>query len=328
VGILANPVSGWDVRRIAARASTSTLEDKRAQIARVAMGAVATGARRIVVMREPFRVSTGALESLALDCEVEALDVGARVRREDTERAAAGMRAAGCAALVALGGDGTSRAIARAWSDVPLVALSTGTNNVFPTLVEAGLAGAAAGLVASGALALSEVARAAKLVCVEIDGEPEDVALVDATFLADDVVGNLLPFDPERLRRVVLARSEPAAVGAAPIGGLLLSAGADDDFGVAVECAANGAAGRTLRVPLSPGLWRSVRVKAFRRIAFDEPVEIWGPGVLAFDGDRERELAPGQRAVLRVRRAGPRVIDVRRALALAAERGLFDDGRG
>ncbi len=327
VGILANPVSGWDVRRIAARASTSTLEDKRAQVARVALGAVAAGARRIVVMREPFRVSVGALESLALDAEVEIVDVGARVQREDTERAAVAMRAAGCVAVVALGGDGTSRAIARAWSDVPLVALSTGTNNVFPALVEAGVAGAAAGLVAAGALALAEVSRASKLVRVEVEGEPGDVALVDATLLADDSVGNLLPFDPERLRHVVLARAEPAAVGTSPIGGLLLPAGADDDFGVAVECVPMAAPGRTLRVPLSPGLWCGVRVAAFRRLALGEPTAIRGPGVLAFDGDREQAIAACHRAVQRIERAGPRVIDVRRALALASARGLFEDGR-
>jgi hypothetical protein len=237
------------------------------------------------------------------------------------------MRDAGCVAVVALGGDGTSRAIARAWCDVPLVALSTGTNNVFPTLVEAGLAGAAAGLVASGALPTGDVARASKVVRVAVEGEPEDLALVDATFLADDHVGNLLPFDPARLRRVVLARAEPAAVGASPIGGLLLPAGADDDFGVAVECAPPGEPGRTLRVPLSPGLWRVVRVGSFRKLELGESVQICGPGVLALDGDRERDLAAGQQADLCLRRTGPRVIDVRRALALAAARGLFVDGR-
>jgi hypothetical protein len=47
--------------------------------------------------------------------------------------------------------------------------------------------------------------------------------------------------------------------------------------------------------------------------------------VLAFDGDRERALAPGERAELAVLRDGPWVIDVARALRLAAERGLYWD---
>ena len=49
-----------------------------------------------------------------------------------------------------------------------------------------------------------------------------------------------------------------------------------------------------------------------------------GPGLLAFDGDRERTLAPGQRARLRVTRSGPHVIDPERALAAAAARGWFE----
>ena len=50
--------------------------------------------------------------------------------------------------------------------------------------------------------------------------------------------------------------------------------------------------------------------------------------MLAFDGDRERKLARGQRASLRVERTGPFVIDPERALRLAAERGAFLDRSG
>ena len=38
---------------------------------------------------------------------------------------------------MSLGGDGTNRIIARTWPDVPLLPLSTGTNNVFPVTVDA-----------------------------------------------------------------------------------------------------------------------------------------------------------------------------------------------
>ena len=59
-----------------------------------------------------------------------------------------------------------------------------------------------------------------------------------------------------------------------------------------------------------------------------------GPGILAFDGDREIELAPDEEALLRVERAGPNVISVEKALSLASQRGLyldrgpFHDGHG
>jgi hypothetical protein len=66
-------------------------------------------------------------------------------------------------------------------------------------------------------------------------------------------------------------------------------------------------------------------VEAASRLALGEPVQVSGPAVLAFDGDRERALADGQLASLCVRRDGPWVVDLGRALALAARRGLFAD---
>jgi hypothetical protein len=325
VGIIANPLSGRDVRRIAARADTSTPQSKRNQVARIVIGAVAAGATRVLVMKEPFRVSTSAIENLEIDASLEVIDVDARLDANDTVRAAEAMRKAGCAALVVLGGDGTNRAIARIWPDAPLVPLSTGTNNVFPRLVEPTIAGAAAGLVAAGVVALDEAARPSKCVRVAIDGEPGDLALVDAAFLVSDHVGNLMPFEPEKLRALVLARAEPAGIGMSPIGGLLQPVGADDDGGLFVTCAAPGAEGRVLLAPVSAGLYRRVNVAGFRALALGEEVVLRGPGVLAFDGDRERRLLDGQTATLRVERSGPRVFDVERTLRLGAERGAFLD---
>lgn len=325
VGILANPLSGRDVRRLAARASTTTVEIKRDQVARAAIGAVAGGAKRITVVRDPFRISVSAVENLDTDAEIDVLDVGAELRAADTERAARRLREADCGALVVLGGDGTQRAVARAWPDAPLVPLSTGTNNVFPVSVEATAAGVAAGLVASGRVPLAEVARPVKAVHVEIEGEAPDLALIDAALLVDDAVGNFMPFDPRKLRALVLARAEPTAVGMSPIGGLILPCGEDDAFAVEVRCADPHAPGRTLLAPVSPGLFRPVRVQRARRLELGEVVELRGPGVLAFDGDRERALAADQRARLWVARDGPRRIDVAAALERAARDGLFLD---
>jgi hypothetical protein len=326
VGILANPMSGRDVRRTAARASTTTFEIKRDQVARAAVGAASCGATRLLVMAEPFRVSTSAVEHLDLGIEVVVLDVGANLQAADTQRAAELMRDEGCGALVVLGGDGTHRAVAKSWRDAPLVPLSTGTNNVFAVHVEATSAGMAAGLVASRQVPLEDVSRAAKVVRVAIDGEADDLALIDAALLDGDFVGNLMPFEPARLRTLVLARAEPASVGMSSIGGLLHPCGEDDDFGVLVACGTRDDGGRPLLAPISPGLFRTVHVLDVQCLALGEGVESTGPALLAFDGDRERVLAPGQSAMLRVDRDGPRVVDVEAALARAARDGVFGGG--
>jgi hypothetical protein len=174
-------------------------------------------------------------------------------------------------------------------------------------------------------VSLEEVAERSKWVRVAIEGEPDDLALVDVAFLANDHVGNLMPFETDKLRALVLSRAEPAAIGMSPIGGLLQPVGASDDGGLEVRCDSLNAPGRRLLAPISAGLYRPVNVTGVRKIALGEPVELVGPGVLAFDGDRERRLADGQRAYARVERAGPYVIRIERALALAAERQSFCD---
>ena len=91
----------------------------------------------------------------------------------DTISAARALKDMACAVTITLGGDGTNRAFAIGWPDAPLLPLSTGTNNVFPSLLEGTVAGAAAGLIAAGRIAVDEVATQQKLIRVEIEDERE-----------------------------------------------------------------------------------------------------------------------------------------------------------
>ena len=320
VGIIVNPLSGRDVRRLAARAGTSTPEDKRNQVSRILVGAAAGGAREALLARDPFRIAQSAVAALGIDLETELLDLDASCKPGDTTATALTLRERGCGALVVLGGDGTNRVVAKAWPDAVLVPVSTGTNNVFPTMVEATMAGAAAGLVASGRVPLESVARRTKVVRVRVDDEPDDLALIDVIHLVDDILGNRMPYEPAKIRRVVVSRAEPCSVGISPVAGLLHPVSADTDGGVEVACRPDG---DPLLVPISPGLYTQIGIDASRPIALDEEVVIEGPGLLAFDGDRERELAEGQKARVTVERNGPWVIDVPSALREAAQRGSY-----
>lgn len=323
VGLIANPMSGRDVRRLMGRALQLTPEMKRNAIQRAVIGAVASGARRILLMRDVFRSAESAVESLRLHAHIDFLDLPLETAAADTLRAGEALRKAGCGAVVVLGGDGTNRVLARAWRDAPVVPISTGTNNVFPRQIEATVAGAAAGLVACGAVALDEVATPAKLIEAEFADGRADLALVDAALLEGDHPGSLLHFDPAQLRHLVLTRAEPAAVGMSPIGGLLHPTGAGDERGVEVRCTAPQGGGRVLLVPVSPGIYRQAHVAHARELPLGETVVMRGPGVVAFDGDRQRRLAAGEPLRLRVVRDGPRVVDEGRALALAARRGFY-----
>ena len=325
LGICVNPMSGRDVRRLAARASNMTHEAKRDIVARLAAGAVAAGVTDIFVAREPFRIASLALEHLALDVRVHVLDLPVRNSAADTEAAVAAFLDAGCSTLASIGGDGTNRAIVRTLqrlgcaADVHLLPLSTGTNNVFPALLEPTVAGSVAGMQARGVLEDPQLRARCKVVHVHDRGTDEqDVALIDAVLLRDDFVGNMLPFAADKIERLLLSRAEPNAVGMSPIGGMLEVVDAAADAALLVEMGP----GRRFWAPLAPGSFQEVSVARAERLPLATPVVFPGPGVLALDGDRELKLTQ-RGATLEVRRDGPWVPDVDAAMRWVVGQGII-----
>ena len=323
LGILANPASGKDIRRLVARASVFDNQEKRAIVTRCLIGARAAGQREVVYFDDTHGIARSGLEEagLAGTCVAQPLTG----RADDTTRAAAELRAAGCGAVITLGGDGTNRAFAKGWPDAPLIPLSTGTNNVFPRIVEATVAGMAAATVATGRIALSQVSRAAKVIHVSVAGGADDIALIDAAVTNDRFVGARALLDGDRLLLAVLATATPAAVGMTCIGGLLAPVSESEDGGTVVRFASpDEPAHEFVRAPIAPGMFQEFAIASALRIGFGTPTEIEGPGVLAFDGERERVLRKGQRATFRIRRDGPRVIDVEQVLRAGAALGVVD----
>lgn len=320
IGIIANPASGKDIRRLIAAASVFDNQEKLNIVRRAILGAIAGGVRRVLYMPDSHRIVAAAADGID-GVELDPVESPGTASALDTTRAAAQMRERGCAAVITLGGDGTNRAAAGGWRTIPLVAVSTGTNNVFPRMVEGTLAGAAAALVATGRVRLARVAAQAKTITIKIDGEPDDLALVDAVLLDAAFIGARAIWEPAAVRRIVLARAEPAAVGMSAIGGLLRPLGDSDRGGLVIAVGEGGPV--TLRAPVAPGLYAPVPIRDWLRIKKGETVRFEGPGLIALDGERERRLLPGQGATLSIRRDGPWVIDVHTALKAAARSGLF-----
>lgn len=289
---------------------------------RAIVGALASGVRDFRYMPDTHGITAAAAEEFGDEATFVAVEATQTASTLDTIRAAESLQAEGCGAVITLGGDGTNRAFALGWRDAPLVPVSTGTNNVFPTMVEATVAGSAAGLVASGRVPLERVARQVKAVHVEIEGERDDIALVDAVLAADRFVGSRAIWGGERLREAVVTRAEPSAVGITSIGGLLAPLTPEEDEALHLTLGP-GEGGVSLLAPIAPGLYEPIAVRSHARLPLGKPVTVTGPGVLAFDGERERVLKPGQGATLRVARDGPWVIDVHATLEYAACVGLY-----
>jgi len=118
----------------------------------------------------------------------------------------------------------------------------------------------------------------------------------------------------------MLTCANPAAVGMTAIGGLVAPLEHGRNAGLWLDL---GPGGVTVDAPIAPGFYRPIGIRSHRKVRLGQPVVVEGPGVLAFDGERERVLRSGQRATLRVEREGPWVVDVGRTLRRAARKGLF-----
>ncbi len=284
------------------------------------LGASASGVTAFHYMPEPNQMAEQAADRLGGRVSIEPVASPRTTSALDTECAAQAMRDAGCTVVITLGGDGTNRAAARGWREMPVIPISTGTNNVFPSMVEGTAAGLAAGLVASGAVSLENVARVSKTVTVRIEEEEDDLALIDAALLDGAFLGSRAIWSANVLRTFVLTRADPAGVGLTSIGGLVHPVGVDEDAGLLIRC---GDGEGTVTAPVAPGLMEPVPLAQVDTMAMGDTIDVTGPGVLAFDGERERRLKPGQRSTLTLGRNGPHLIDVQKTMHIAACEGLL-----
>ncbi|MFT7684889.1 MAG: NAD kinase [Candidatus Azotimanducaceae bacterium] len=314
-------MSGRDVRRVTAKASTSAHHDKQQLVTRLALGALENGVDKIYLGNEPFRINERAAEAIADKERVEVLNYPLSHTAADTEILTDLMWSKGCRVFIVLGGDGTNRIVAKSKPDAIILPLSTGTNNVFPFNVEASVAGAAAGLIASQTLNYQEYCERCKQIKVSVNKHFRDLALIDAVLLKNDHIGSLLPFKPENLSQIFLTRSEPASVGMSPIGGYVMPCNADDAFGVMLDC--EGKTVHRLRAPLSPGLYGDISLSSIKKMPLGQTCQIRTPGILAFDGDRSIVLNEGDDVEITIQKDGPWVIHPQNILYTAAQNGLL-----
>lgn len=322
VGIIVNPWAGKDVRRLHAPVGHTPDTAKIGIVRRVVVGALDAGAETVHVARDVGRIAERAVHGIADAVLVEGPGTGSPL---DTRRAATQFAELGCRPVVVLGGDGTCRDVTMGWPDVTMIPISTGTNNVFPAFVDGSSAGTAAGLVASGRLPVELVAARSKRLVVDIvfaDGTTaQDIALVDVALIDDSGTGARAVLRPGSIRLVVAATALAASTGLSSIAGRSHPLDADEDGAVVVHI---GPGPRRVRVPIVPGHFDVLDVAQVDTIADGGSVAIAVPGVLAYDGERDRVLPAGATATIRVERTGPVVVDVPGALRSAALHHLFD----
>jgi len=329
VGVVANPLSGRDIRRLVTQASVFPTAEKANMIQRMLTAFGAVGVHRVLLSTDLGGISASVLRAIERRRghdsrwpEAEFLDAQPiRQTAQDTVDAVRRMVAAGAQVIICLGGDGTARVTASAAGDVPMLALSTGTNNTFPAVREATIAGLAAGLVATGAVPADGVATRAKLLEVRV-GDRAETALIDVAVSTERHVGSRAVWDPATLTQLFCAFAEPDAIGLSSILGQLSPVARHEPHGVTARIAASAA--QQVLAPIAPGLVVPVGVDG---IAPMDPGSVHPvgarAGVIAVDGERELTFEPGEQPSVRLRADGPRCVDVPAVLAASARLGLL-----
>jgi predicted polyphosphate/ATP-dependent NAD kinase len=333
VGVVANPLSGRDIRRLVTQASVFPTAEKANMIQRMLTAFGAVGVHRVLLSTDLGGISAAVFRAIGRRRgheprwpEVEFLD-GQPIRQtaQDTVDAVRRMVTAGARVVVCLGGDGTARVAASAAGQVPLLALSTGTNNVFPAVREATVAGLAAGLIATGAVptqGADGVTARAKLLEVRA-GDRVETALVDVAVSTERHVGARAVWDPATVTQLFCAFAEPDAIGLSAIAGQVMPVARNDPHGVTARLAPDAA--RQVLAPIAPGLVVPVGVSSIERIEAGPVHDVDArAGVIAVDGERELAFGPGEHPAVRLRRDGPWCVDVAAVLAASARLGLLE----
>ena len=347
VGIIANPAASKDIRRLVAQGRVVPDWEKVNIVRRALLGLQSVGIERVLAMPDSSHLVRRAADDPHLSVEVDLLQMTALFNEGDTVRAAAAMSEQGVDCVITLGGDGTNRAVAKGARDIPMIAISTGTNNVFPVMVEGTTAGMAAGLVATGAVPLEEAAVRSKTIAVIVDGEDRDIALVDVALSKERFVATRAIWDMNTIYEVFLTRAEPSSIGLSSIGARLQAVSLTDGGGLHYRIADGGLAEDSerrphpnpppegegtndvgaqiyVRAPIAPGSVPVVGIESWQRLDDGQRVTIERRhSTVALDGERSFSVNPDNLLEIEVRRDGPPVVSVDATLRHAAASGVF-----
>jgi predicted polyphosphate/ATP-dependent NAD kinase len=331
VGIIANPVSARDIRRVVSHAGNLQITDRANILLRILAGLAATGISKVVMMPENAGIYGHLRRGLDRTANagearfpaLQLLDMTVCGDASDSAAAARMMRRMNVGAIIVLGGDGTHRVVVSEVGDVPIAGVSTGTNNAFPEMREPTITGLAAGLAVTGAVPAGVAFAGNKRLDVAINDRHE-IALVDVAIVRERFVGSRAVWKAESFRELFVAFAEPGSIGLSSIVGLVAPVKRSSPFGRRVVFDDPADAQFRVAAPIAPGLIEDIGIARVETLDFDTPTALTvGSGSIALDGEREITFSERDRIAVTLRHAAFRTIDVAACMSFAGGNGLF-----
>ncbi|NFL56108.1 ATP-NAD kinase [Clostridium botulinum] len=327
IGIIANPASGKDIRRLVSHATTIDNNEKVNIVERIVLSAEAFGVKDILIMPDIFQIGYKVLDNLntlgELSTNLQIMNMKVRGSIDDTINAAKLMEEYGVDCLVVLGGDGTSRAVAKSINKIPIISISTGTNNVYPEMLKGTVVGMAAAFVASQKFGLNNIYHRDKRIEIFKDGALVDIALVDSVISKNLFVGAKAIWDVEDMEKIIVTRAHPGTIGFSSLVGCRKIIEIEDDFGAVIDLTENK---YKIIAPIAAGTIEKVHMGDTKIINLNEEYKFTSKekGVIALDGEREISFKKGETFIFKITRKGPIRVNIKSALELAQAQGFFN----
>tara|TARA_B100001013_G_scaffold91044_1_gene50661 strand:+ start:50 stop:1051 length:1002 start_codon:yes stop_codon:yes gene_type:complete len=327
VGIIANPSAGKDIRRLISQSRFVSNQEKVNTLRRVIKGLSGVGVNEVLLMPDYGRIAQEAVANLQESISVKFLEMSIFNSEQDTITAAKLMENHGASAIVTLGGDGTNRAVALGTCEVPIMPLSTGTNNVFPFLIEGTLAGMAAGTVAGHLVDRELCAPRCKKMNVyksrDMAMDLIDTALVDIAISTETYVGARAIWDINTVSEIFLAVAKPDSIGLSSIGGLTNPLSETDSHGLHIEIEKQ-IDSKYVSAPLTAGNIAKVGIKAISHMIPNHPYVVKrSPCTIGLDGERSIPLRNGDSITIVLTGDGPPVIDPHKTLKIVGQNKIY-----
>jgi predicted polyphosphate/ATP-dependent NAD kinase len=326
IGIIANPASGKDIRRLVSHATVIDNNEKVNIIERIILGAQPFGLEKIYIMPDSYMMGYKVREKLLLtdelNVDIEVLDMKIKASPKDTEAAAQMLESMGVDCVIVMGGDGTNRLAAKHLKTVPMIGVSTGTNNAYPEMIEGTVAGMAAAAVAFADKDIDDMCSRDKIIEIHREGKVVDMALMDVVISDEIFVGSKAIWDLEHIKQIIVSKCHPASIGFSAIVGVNQQINASDDFGGSLKI--NGGDNH-FYAPIAAGKMISIEADDLEIVPIDHELKLIceHKGIIAVDGEREIPFNQGDRLTFKITRNGPLHVDVRRTLEIALKRNFF-----
>ncbi|MCP4981193.1 MAG: acetoin catabolism protein X [Gammaproteobacteria bacterium] len=335
IGIIANPVSARDIRRIVAHAGNMQITERANIVLRLLAGLGAVGIKRVLMMPENAGIRSHVMRALqrasnmgeAPFPQLDYLDMTVSSSSEDSIKAASMMSEAGVSAIIVLGGDGTHRAVVSSCGDTPIAGISTGTNNAFPRLQEPTSVGMAVGLAVIDSNLSSVAFRDNKILEVNVSGRQE-IALVDVAIVSERYIGARALWKTQNFQELFVSFAETEVIGMSSVAGLLDPVGRDEEEGRRIRFDHSDNPRYQLKAPIAPGIIETIGIKSWDVLTPDIPYPLCvRQGSIAFDGERELSFSATDQPTVTLRTGIFRTIDVTACMKFGARSQLLRSGQ-